>query len=416
MRVYILVLLFCLQTQVAQEAHAFPNKDITVTVYTKAGGLIDTTARQLAKSIEAESKAEIQTEHSQSVIIKNHPGGAGLKALYHFLEQPADGHNLLAITNSFISQVLAAGKSDLLAELHFLALLAKDYECLIVNRDSGITSLEKLQQLSSKKQLIWAGPAAGGTDYRFARKVQQALEIKGKWLPYASGKRGMLAVAGGHADVYVGNPADAIGFDNLEILALAAPERLDAYPDTPTFAELNLPQLTGEVLWRGFAVRRDTAADTINNLETLIKKAIGHKDWQDYLASRSVEATFITSDQFAAVINTQLKEHKVVSALRKSWDEYWHYYILLTLLGFILLFAFSGADVTAVSFSSKLILLTGVYLIAIPLLGYYIATIVFVLCYGLLKGFSVPRILISVGLWLLFIFVVFQKILNIPVL
>ena len=409
MRVYIFVLLLCLQTEVAV---AFPNQEIKITVYTKAGGLIDTTARQLAKSMEA----ELEVPQSQSVIIKNHPGGAGLKALYSFLEQPADGHNLLAITNSFVSQVLAAGKSDLLDELHFLALLARDYECLIVNRDSGITSLKKLQQLSREKQLIWAGPAAGGTDHLFAQKVQRALEIKGKWLPYASGKRGMLAVAGGHADVYVGNPADAIGFDNLEILALAAPKRLEAYPETPTFAELDLPQLTGEVLWRGFAVRGDTPMEIVGNLERLIEKAVGNKNWQDYLASRSVEATFIVADQFETIINTQLKEHKVVSSLSKSWEAYWHYYISLMLVGFILLFVFSGADVAAVLFSNKLILLTGAYLIAIPLAGYYIATILFVLCYGLVQRFSAPRILISAGFWLLFVFFVFQKILNIPVL
>ena len=72
MRIYLIALLLCSQTEIAG---AFPNQEIKITVYTKAGGLIDTTARQLAKSIEA----ELEVPQSQSVIIKNHPGGAGLK-------------------------------------------------------------------------------------------------------------------------------------------------------------------------------------------------------------------------------------------------------------------------------------------------------------------------------------------------
>ena len=95
----------------------------------------------------------MQEEHlDQPVVVQNYPGASGLKSLYHFLKQPADGHTLIAITNSFISQIVAAGKKDLLNGLHYLTMLAEDYECLIVNKGSGLDSLEDIREQSQSKQ------------------------------------------------------------------------------------------------------------------------------------------------------------------------------------------------------------------------------------------------------------------------
>lgn len=298
------------------------NKSLKIIVYIKPGGLIDVSARKIAKILEDEYL-------DVPVVIENYPGAVGLKSLHYHLRQKPDGCQLMAITNSFISQIAGLGEKELLNKLHYLAMFARDYEALIINKNSEVKSVQDLKL----KELIWSGPAAGGTDHLFAKKVWQALGTTAKWLPYSSGKQGMLAVAGGYADVYVGNPGDVLGFQQLKILNVAAEKRLKEFPDVRTFKEEGLNSLTGEVLWRGFAINKKVPKEKIKVLEKLLARVAKHPDWLNYLKTMSVEPALITGSSLQDMIDRQIQEEgKLNTTEQYSLADYWHYFVLFALI------------------------------------------------------------------------------------
>lgn len=406
MKIFLLFLVFFTTTTAVCEN--FPIKPIKIVVYTKAGGLIDVTARKLAKVIEEESV-------DVPIIIENLPGGAGQNALNKIINSEADGYSLLAVTNSFISQTISIGQKEKLDNLEYLAILAKDDECLIVNKNRNIKSIDDLINKSQNKPLIWAGPAAGGADNLFAKKVWKELGIKGKWLPYQSGKRAMLAVVGGYADVYVGNVGDILGFDDLEVLAISSKDS-----DLPTFKSYGINNLDNDVLWRGFAIKKGTSEEVKLALLKYFKKASQNKNWKDFLSSREVSPVFIEPVRAKKEVDIQIKnESLIVTDEKNSFLEYWHYFLAFILfLAFLLIvkvnkvndLRFKKIVFSYEMFSFGYLL---VYLVLIKLFGYYIASAIYIISYGKFLKLNTYSLFAIVIMWSLFSYYVFEKILNV---
>lgn len=273
-------------------------------MYTGPGGLIDITARKLAGIMEKDG-------FGSPLVVENKKGAGGILALSNVLRKPADGYTVFAFTNSVISKLVAAKQTTKLDQLHYLARVTTDYECLIARKDQ-LEALEQLKQQAQEKSgnQLWAGPAFGGTDNLFAMKSWDALGIKAKWIPYTSGGEAIASVLGRHADVYVGNPQDLAGRGDLHMLAVAAPERLERFPETPTFKELGYENLTGEMLWRGFAVRRGTPAAAVKHLQKSLEKATASEDWLQFVNNAAMIPSFDTDEAFAQLARTQIEEDK----------------------------------------------------------------------------------------------------------
>ena len=286
----------------AQATHAnWPERPVRIVVYTDAGGLIDLTARKLA--------GQLEQELGQAVIVENKKGAGGLVALSSIINRPADGYTLFGLTSSVISKVVKAKKQPDLDQLHFLARVVKDHECLITREKDGMTSLEQLlsDAKDRKGKQIWAGPASGGTDHLFAQKFWQLAGIEARWVPYKAGSKAIAALLGGHAQVYVGNPQDTAGRKGLRVVAVAAPERLTQFPDVPTFRELGMTELEDEVLWRGFAVRKGTPQPVVEQLEAALRKATLTDDWKQFVNNGSMISVFDTAEDFRRIVTRQIE-------------------------------------------------------------------------------------------------------------
>lgn len=284
---------------------AFPEKPIHIVVYTAPGGLIDITARLIA-NIAQKKYAKVP------VIVENKKGAGGVVALSYILSQPADGYTVFGMTSSVISKTIRAKQEKKLNQLHYLARMVADYECLITNKKLKVVTFQDIIEDAKAKRgnQIWVGPAAGGTDHLFAMKVWDLTGIKAKWIPYRSGGQAVAALLGGHGVVYVGNPQDTIGRPDLFVAAVASPERLKNFPDSPTFRELGYDQLTGEVLWRGFAIKKGTDPKVIRFLEDLFRKVSKDPEWVKFCEKGNVIPVFDTGKDFAKIVEMQIAKDK----------------------------------------------------------------------------------------------------------
>ena len=296
------LLLLCTSAQNVAAETNFPKRPIHIVVYTDPGGLIDITARRLASIIEKDI--------DQPVIVENKKGGGGIVALSHILRRPADGYTIFGLTSSVISKVVAARQDKKINELQMLARVVSDYECLIARENSSIDSLDKLISAAKNDKQIWVGPAFGGTDHLFAMRTWDALGIQATWIPYRSGNQALAALLGRHGDVYVGNPQDVSGQPDLKIIAVASPARLEQFPDVPTFEELGFSTLSGESLWRGFAVKSGTPKAVVTKIEQLFKKATSDPEWVEFVQSGNMIPSFDTGENFKQIVAQQIEKDK----------------------------------------------------------------------------------------------------------
>ncbi len=279
---------------------AYPDKPITIVVYTSPGGAIDITSRLIANI--AKKYVDVP------VVVENKKGAGGLVATQYVLSKPADGYTIFGMTSSVISSTIKGRRKKNLDRLYYLAMMVKDYECLITNKKLKVVTFEDIvkdAKVKNGKQL-WVGPAVGGTDHLFAMKVWRAVGIKARWIPFKGGSKAIAALLGGHGVVYVGNPQDTIGRPDLYVAAVASPKRLKGFEDSPTFEELGYPELTGEVLWRGYALKKGTPKDRIEFLQNLFEKVSKDPEWISFVEKGSMEPVFITGDKFAKAVKLQV--------------------------------------------------------------------------------------------------------------
>jgi tripartite-type tricarboxylate transporter receptor subunit TctC len=283
----------------------YPEKPIKIVVYTAPGGLIDVTSRKIA--------AIMQSRYtSVPVVVENKKGAGGLIALQHVLRQRPDGYTVFGLTSSVITRTVSAKKQSMLSDLHYLLRVVDDYEGLIVKDGGELSDAQAIIGNAKQKKgaQIWVGPAAGGTDHIFAKKFWKASGISAKWIPYRSGGEAMASLLGGHGSVYVGNPADVVGRTGLKLAAVSSPERLTGFPDTPTFKELGLDSLTGESLWRGYAIRKDVDSGVAATLTELFQKVAKDSEWLEFLRKNSIHPLTDNAALFASAVESQIESDK----------------------------------------------------------------------------------------------------------
>lgn len=289
----------------------FPEKPITIMAYMKPGGAADIDSRKFA------TIAERLT--GKKFVVKNKTGAGGIVAMKYVLEQPADGYLLMATTKSQVYKIVTA-KSDINVEdFQWLALNQRDPEAIITNKALDVNTWEqvvadaKAKGAKGKKQ-IWVGPAAGGLDHVMAMKTWAAAGIDPKhvkYVPFKGGKKAMIELLGGRGVVYVGNPRDTIGQPKLKVAALSRTDRLPAFADAPTFKELGVKNLDGEIMWRGFAIKAGIPADAKSFWNDLFAKVSKDPEWVAHVEKSSIDPVYISNGDFLSVVKTDMDEVKV---------------------------------------------------------------------------------------------------------
>lgn len=275
---------------------AFPEKPIKIVVYTGPGGLIDITARKFAG---------IAAKYTDvNFIVENKPGAGGIVALKKVIQAPADGYNLYACTKSNIAKFVQVGGEGYVDALHWTAMLMADPECVITNAKLPVYEWKDIvsDALSDPGKQTWVGPAAGGLDHVTALKIWDKYGMDAKWIPFKSGGKALAALLGEQGVAYVGNPSDALGNPDLFIAAVSAPQRLEAFPDAPTFTELGMPDLENEFMWRGFALKQGTPVEVIEWYDELFKKVTADPGWRKFWEKGGIDVVYVQEPEFSELV------------------------------------------------------------------------------------------------------------------
>ena len=291
-----------------------PSGPITILTHVAPGGGMDVATRVLIEIA--------MREYTDAVfIVENMAGGATRLASSEALSRPADGYTIFGAAMSNVNNAVAHGWpiEQYIDGYYWIAKIQRDPAAVIITneaRDAGMDFEGILQQaIEMDGGQIWAVPMLGGNKHFEALLTWQATGTMGTAIPFESGPLGAAAVLGGEAHVQMGNPFDTSGRD-LWVAAIASPERMPGFEDSPTFAELGFPQLNDMHMWRGYAVRRGTPPEMIQWFQQLIYYLTQNEEWIDYNAGNAIYPTAVFTDEFREVIQETM-----------DTTEYWLRYL-----------------------------------------------------------------------------------------
>ena len=289
-------------------SEAYPNKPVTIVVHSKPGSSVDLMSRKVAELARKYCK--------EPFVIENHPGTQGIVAMQYVMDRKPDGYMMLGVTKSFLSTLIVNKSDVVISDFLFLANMISDPEAIITNKKSGLKSVDDLviqaRELNGKQ--VWIGPGTGSRDHLMAMKCWEELGIKAEWVDYKSGPQSVLAMLRNEAPVYVGNPSDIIGKDDLKILAIAANSRLQSLPEVSTFKEYGYD--INESMWRGFALKKGSPPQAVVYLSEVLKKVSEDPEWIDYCKEVNSFPDYLDTKTFSEKIDNEMTE--TIDYLKKA--------------------------------------------------------------------------------------------------
>lgn len=280
-------------------ADEYPSQPIEVVTHASAGGGTDTTARTLL--------IRARRELGVDAFVQIKKGGGGAVAMSYASGKAADGHTLMAITPTHLI-TMARGRAPIgIDDVKGVVRSTDDPIIIVVNRKTGIESLEALIEASKSSPVKWGGTQAGGIDHIAAMTFANKSGAKVAYVPFDGGGAIITNLMGGNlqaAGLNYGEAVDGIESGDFVPLAIMAQERLGVLPDTPTVGELGFDGVNFSTV-RGIIVMKDVPEDRVAHLEAKLIKGMNHGTYQAYLSGIGLDASSVAGSD---VWDAQIRE------------------------------------------------------------------------------------------------------------
>jgi tripartite-type tricarboxylate transporter receptor subunit TctC len=289
-----------------------PNKPVDFVIMAGAGGGAD----QIARFIQ--SVAEKKNLTNRPLVPNNKGGGSGAEALIALKGASDPDHTILVTLNSFFTTPLRQENLGIdVMTFTPIAMMGVDPFVLWVHKDSGITTFE--QWLETVKGLdgeyVMGGTGKGQEDSLVVTFLENAFDLKIKYIPYKGGGEVAKELAGQQIMATVNNPAEAKGFyaagDVVPLLAFSD-ERLPGFPDVPTAKEKG--QDFSYNNQRAVVGAPGQSPEAAAYYQDLFKTIYDSEEWQGYMASESLAALWMTPEEQTAYWQVQVDRHKKLIA------------------------------------------------------------------------------------------------------
>jgi tripartite-type tricarboxylate transporter receptor subunit TctC len=265
----LLAILVCLAPPTVATAEEFASQTTKIVVPFAAGGGTDIMGRTLAQ--------EMAKELGGAIIVENRPGAGTVIGTDYVAKAEPDGHTLLMAT--FAHAVNPSLRTNLAYDTDKdfapVSLLARSFNVVVVNPNSGITSIADLiAAAKAKPNALNYGTFGPGTSAHLAGELFKSLaDVKITAVHYKGAAPAITDLLGGTIQVMFTTVTSAtalIKAGQLKALAVTSAMRTPAFPDLPTVAEAGVPGYAAES-WYGVFAPAKTPASVI----ALLNKAVG---------------------------------------------------------------------------------------------------------------------------------------------
>ncbi len=283
-----------------------PQKPVEMVIMAGQGGGADRLARLFQSIIQKENLS------SMPILPVNKGGGSGAEALRYLKDKQGDNHTIMATLNSYYTTPLRTDIGVNIEEFTPVARMALDTFVLWVNADSDIQTLDDYVAAVKAAGGEWkmGGTGTGQEDSLVTAMLEKEFGIKVTYVPFKGGGDVAKNLVGGHIDSTVNNPSEQLGFYNAgksRPIATFTPERLAAFPDTPTMTELGHPLVYD--MQRSFVAPAGMDPAAVAYYTDMFEKLNASEEWQTYTQEKSLNPDFLTGEELQAYFVAERSKH-----------------------------------------------------------------------------------------------------------
>lgn len=290
-------------------AAGFPEKPIQQIVHAAAGGGSDIFVRTMAAANDKDKYFPVP------IVVENKPGGSGAIAFAYVAGKKGDPHFLLTAVTSFITTPLVRKSQVTYKDFTPIANFAFDEYMLMVKADSKYKSMKDIIEFAkaNPKKVTVGGTQLGSSDSVCAYLIEKAAGIQLNYIVFNSGGEVNAALLGGHIDLAVSNPGEALELakaNKIRNLGVFSEKRLSGAPDVPTMKEQGLDALY--VQNRGLVAPTGIPEDARKVLEAGLHKYFQSATFKKYIEDNMLSVAWMDGPTFGKWLDGEHGRYQVI--------------------------------------------------------------------------------------------------------
>jgi len=287
-------------------AYAQGDKVNKIIVGFPPGQATDQVARLLAQ--------QLSRELNENFIVENRPGQGGSVALAALARSEPDGNTMVlaALASLVVNPHLYKNVGyATLSDFELVSLVADLPMLLVVNPEVPVQSYSELVSYAKAHpgKLNYASSGNGTLSHLGMEELKRHTGTQIAHIPYSGSARSMMDVVGGGVQVAIDTVAatqSQIRGGKLRLLATTYSERLPAFPDTPTVAELGVKDFRLSA-WLGIIIPKGTPPARVAELNAAALKVVQSPEVQSKYAALGAVPRTMSTPQFRAFVEAEYK-------------------------------------------------------------------------------------------------------------
>jgi tripartite-type tricarboxylate transporter receptor subunit TctC len=283
---------------------AYPNKPVRLIIPFAPGGASDFVGRIL--------QPRWSELLGQSIVIENRAGASGNIGMDAAAKAAPDGYTL------YLGNVGTTAINPSVFKSSLTVVPTRDFVAItqVVDVPSALVAHPSFPPNSAKEliayvkpqpgKFFFASPGAGSANRLEMERFMKSSGIQMTHVPYKGGAGpAITGLLGGETScmfVTLSSAASQVRGGKLKLLAVAAPHRVAAFPNTPTLAEEGLPEMTNGS-WQGVFAPAGTPPEIVAKQFAILHQVMESPDVKKRLADGGVDVvTSKSPEQFAAFL------------------------------------------------------------------------------------------------------------------
>ncbi|MDH3287897.1 MAG: tripartite tricarboxylate transporter substrate binding protein [Betaproteobacteria bacterium] len=297
---------------IAAPAQAFtPDRTIEFMVHSGPGAGNDIFARAVQGLLEKTKLAP------QSIQVVNKTGGGGLVAMSYLNEKKSES-NLLAVFTSvwFVNPQIRKKAKVTMQDLTPIARLILEPSVMTVRADKPWKTAKDFFDAAKANpgKLKQSGGSLSGRDNTTRHLLMKASGAEWQFISMKSGGERVAALLGGHVDMYIMEPAEAIEqirAGKVRVLATLMKKRIPSLPNVPTITEqgYDIPEVPQA---RGFVGPPGMTPDVKSYYVGLFTKLHASPEWKGFVKENLYEDGFLTGQELDKFVNEYTQQMRSI--------------------------------------------------------------------------------------------------------
>ncbi|SDG74468.1 Bug family tripartite tricarboxylate transporter substrate binding protein [Pelagibacterium luteolum] len=286
-------------------AQDYPSRDIEMIIPFGVGGGSDVLARTIASVIGEKELLPVQ------ILPENRPGGSGAVGYGYVGQQQGNDHLIATVSVSFFTTPLLGASPVSYEDFTPLAAISYSPYVLAVPTSSPYESVDDLAEVD---RLTTATVGVVSDAALLADMLTDSAGVQIDAVPFDGEGEALAAILGGHVDIVFMNPSELLAqteAGTLRPLAVSSAERVEAFPDVPTFTELGHD--IEHVQLRGLVMPGGVSEEVVDYWEGILEEVATSDEWREqYIETYYDSPAYLNSEEFAALIEQTNDRYRAI--------------------------------------------------------------------------------------------------------